>query len=179
MRGAGVRGVVLAGFPDFMEKKSSGLVDATMKIESQAAFFLARRRDERTKFGFEEDVLAFLRAQSDDACDRVFRECGDRCGAGTPAGRPLRSFAGFPFGHVGGDCTPNSFNGKENWRHCEFFVRDARTRATAAECSGRSEDRLLLNPGRPASLLRLPVPSRAGRQKAARTKARETQEGGD
>lgn len=42
---AGVRGMVLAGSPDFMEKKSAGLVDATMQVKSQAAFFLARGRD--------------------------------------------------------------------------------------------------------------------------------------
>ena len=42
---AGVRGMVLAGSPDFMEKESAGLVGATMKIKSQAAFFLAGGRD--------------------------------------------------------------------------------------------------------------------------------------
>ena len=45
MRGAGVRGVVLAGSPDFVEKERAGLVGATMKIEPQAALFLARWRD--------------------------------------------------------------------------------------------------------------------------------------
>ena len=44
---AGVRGVVLAGSPDFMEKESAGLVDATMKIKSQAALVLARWPDKR------------------------------------------------------------------------------------------------------------------------------------
>jgi hypothetical protein len=112
---AGVRGMVLAGSPDFVEKESASLVGASVKIESQTPLFLARWRDERAKFGFEEDVLAFLGAESDDQSDGVFREFGDRCAARTPAGRPLRSFAGFVFGHVGGDCTPNSFNGKENW----------------------------------------------------------------
>jgi hypothetical protein len=110
---AGVRGMVLAGSPDFMEKESAGLVDATMKVKSQAPLFLARWCDERAKFGFEEDVLAFLGAEGDDQGDRIFREFRYLCAARTPAGRPLRSFAGFPFGHVGGDCTPNSFNGKQ------------------------------------------------------------------
>jgi hypothetical protein len=45
MRGAGVSGMVLAGSPDFVEKESAGLVGASMKIESQAALFLARWRD--------------------------------------------------------------------------------------------------------------------------------------
>ena len=45
MRSAGVGGVVLAGSPDFMEKESAGLIGTTMEIESQAALFLARRRD--------------------------------------------------------------------------------------------------------------------------------------
>jgi hypothetical protein len=97
-----------------MEKESAGLVGATMKVKSQATLFLARWRNERTKFGFEEEVLAFLGTESDDQSDGVFREFCDRLAARTPAGRPLRSFAGFPFGHVGGDCTPNKGNGKEN-----------------------------------------------------------------
>ena len=62
MGGAGVRGMVLAGSPDFVEKEGTGLVDATMKVKLQAAFFLARWRDERAKLRFEEDVLPFLGA---------------------------------------------------------------------------------------------------------------------
>src|ERR1700720_524926 len=114
MRPAGVRGVVLAGFPDFVNEESAGLICAAVQIVLQATLFLARWGDERAKLGFEEDVLAFLGAESDDEGDGIFREFADRCAARTPAGRPPRSFAGFPFGHVGGDCTPNSFNGKEN-----------------------------------------------------------------
>ena len=66
MRRAGVGGMVLAGSPDFVKKEGAGLVGATMQVESQAPLFLARWSDERTKFGFEEDVLAFLGAESDD-----------------------------------------------------------------------------------------------------------------
>jgi len=113
MRGAGVCGVVFAGSPDFVEEKGTGLIHATVQIETQASGFLAGGHEEGAKLGFEEDMLAFLGAESDDQSDRVFREFADRCSASTPAGRPLRSFAGFAFGHIGGDCTPNSFNGKE------------------------------------------------------------------
>jgi len=116
MRGTGVGGVVLASSPDFVEKESVGLIGATMKIEPQAALFLTRGRDERAEFGFEEDVLAFLGAHRDDESDCVFREFRDWSAARTPASRPPRSFAGFPFGHVGGDCTPNGLNGKERWK---------------------------------------------------------------
>jgi hypothetical protein len=69
-----VGGMVLAGSPDFVEKEGAGLVGATMKVKLKAALFLARWRDERAKFGFEEDVLAFLGAKSDDQGDRIFRE---------------------------------------------------------------------------------------------------------
>jgi hypothetical protein len=86
MWGAGVRGMALARSPNFMEKESAGLVDATMKIKSQAAFFLARRRDERAKLGFEEDVLPFLGAEGDDQGNRVFREFTDGCAVRTPPG---------------------------------------------------------------------------------------------
>jgi len=127
MRRAGVRGVVFSGFPDFMEEERAGLIGAAMQIELQAAFFFARWRDERAKLGFEEDVLPFLGAESNDQGDGIFREFGVRCAARTPAGRPLRSFARFPFGHVGGDCTPNSFNGKENRKYREFRGGDSRT----------------------------------------------------
>jgi hypothetical protein len=66
MRGAGVRGVILASSPDFVEKESAGLVGARVKIKSQAALFLARERKERAEFGFEEHVLAFFRAERDN-----------------------------------------------------------------------------------------------------------------
>ena len=141
-------GMVLAGSPDFVEKEGAGLVGATMQIKSQAPLFLARWRDERAKFGFEEEVLAFLGAESNDLGDGVFWEFGDRCAARTPADRPLRSFAGFVFGHVGGDCTPNSFNGKENWDAPLVHLKVDTT-----------------NPRRPASLLR-----RAGRRRGLQRK---------
>jgi hypothetical protein len=62
MRGAGVRGVVLTGSPDFVEEESARLIGAGVKIKAQAALFLARRRDQRAEFGFEEHVLAFFGA---------------------------------------------------------------------------------------------------------------------
>lgn len=115
MRRAGVRGMVFAGSPDFMEKKSAGLVDTTMEVESQAALFLARRRNQGAEFRFEKHVLAFLGAERDDKSDRVFGElCDDRVPGAAPC-RPSGGFAVFLFRHVGRDCTPNSFNRKENW----------------------------------------------------------------
>jgi hypothetical protein len=114
MRSASVSGMVLASSPDFMEKESTGLVGATMKIEPQAALFLARGREESAEFGFEKDLLAFLGAKRDDEGDCIFRKFRDRGAAGSAPGGPPGGFAGFPFGHVGGDCTPNRSNGKEN-----------------------------------------------------------------
>jgi hypothetical protein len=110
---AGVRGVVLAGSPDFMEKESAWLVDATMEIEAQAARFLARWRDQRAEFGFEEHVLAFFGSKRDDQGNRVLGKFGDRCAARAAPGRPAGGLAGFLFRHVGGDCTPNGLDGKE------------------------------------------------------------------
>ena len=51
MRRAGVRGVVVAGFPDFVEEEGAGLIRAAVQIELQAAFFLTGRGNERAKFG--------------------------------------------------------------------------------------------------------------------------------
>jgi len=110
---ASVGGVVLAGSPDFVEKESAGLVGASVKIEAQAAHFIARRRDQRAEFGFAEHVLAFLGAQRDDQGDGVFREFRDRSAVRATPGRPPGGFAGLWFRHVGGDCTPNRSNGKE------------------------------------------------------------------
>lgn len=112
MGGAGVRGVVFAGSPDFVEKESARLVNATMEIESQAAFFLSRWRDQRAKFGFEEHVLAFLGTKRDDECDCMLWKLRSLGAAGAPTRQSLWSFAEFPFGHVGGDCTPNAANRK-------------------------------------------------------------------
>jgi hypothetical protein len=114
VRGAGVCRVVFARSPDFVEEKGTGVIHATVQIETQASGFLTGGHEKGTKLGFEEDVLAFLGAESDDQSDGVFGELRCRGAARTRAGRPLRSFAGFPFGHVGGDCTPNRVNGKGN-----------------------------------------------------------------
>jgi hypothetical protein len=113
MWGAGVGGVVLAGFPYFMEKESARLVGASMKIKAQAAFFLARRRDQRAEFGFEEHVLAFFGAQRDDQGDGVLGKFADCSAVRTAPGGPPGGLARFLFRHVGGDCTPNRSNGKE------------------------------------------------------------------
>src|SRR5258706_4555608 len=104
---AGVRGVVLAGFPDFVKEESARLVGAAVQIVLQAAFFLARGGNERAKLGFEEDVSPFLGAERDDQDDRIFREFRYRGAARPPAARPLAAFAGVPFGLVGAACTPN------------------------------------------------------------------------
>lgn len=112
VRGAGVGGVVFAGFPDFVKQEGAGLLDAAVQIESQAAVFLASGHEESAKFGFEEDVLAFLGVQDNDEGDGVFGEFGGGCGVRAPVTRALWRFAGFWFGHIGRDCTPNRFNGK-------------------------------------------------------------------
>ncbi|SRR5579883_721031 len=43
---AGVGGVVITGFPDFVEQERAGLIGAAMQVELQAALFLARGRDQ-------------------------------------------------------------------------------------------------------------------------------------
>ena len=104
---AGVGGVMVAGFPDFVEQECAGLVGTTMKVELQAALFLAGGRDEGAQFRFEEQVLAFLRAHDHDQGDRVLGEFRDRGAPGPAASRALCRSAGLGFGHDGGDFTPN------------------------------------------------------------------------
>ena len=83
---AGVSGVVFAGFPDFVEEESAGLLGATMEIEFEAAIFLAGRSEEGAEFGFEEEVLAFFGAHDYDESDGVFWEFDVGGTAGTAAG---------------------------------------------------------------------------------------------
>jgi hypothetical protein len=129
-----VRGVMLAGFPDFVKKECAGLVGAAMQIELQAAFFLARRGEERAEFGFEEQVLAFFGAHDDDQGYGVFGELYD-CSCTWPAasGTPGRA-AGFRLGHDGGDCIPIGAESKGIWGIAAYgFGR--KTRQTGAGIS--------------------------------------------
>jgi hypothetical protein len=92
---AGVGGVMVASFPNFVEEKIAGLLDAAMKIELEAAFFLAGRSEEGAEFGFEEEVLAFFGAHHDDEGHGVFWEFSGGSGAGTAAGGAFRGTARF------------------------------------------------------------------------------------
>jgi len=94
MRRAGMGGVVFAGFPDFVKKKCAGMLDAAMQVVLDAAFFLARGRDERAEFGFEQQMLAFFGPQNHDQGDRVFGQLGGSRASRT-AGGPLSGLAGF------------------------------------------------------------------------------------
>ena len=91
---AGVRRVVFAGFPDFVKKERAGMLDAAMQVVLDAAFFLARGRDERAEFGFEQEMLAFFGAHDHDQGDRVFGQLGGSRASQT-AGGPLGGLAGF------------------------------------------------------------------------------------
>ena len=124
---AGVGGVVVAGFPNFVEEKIAGLLCAAMKIELQAAFFLAGRSEEGAEFGFEEEMLTFFGAHHDDESDGVFREFGRGGGAGTAAGGAFRGTPRFGFGHNGGDFTAKAGESKEEMGRRE--VRDVLGRA--------------------------------------------------
>jgi hypothetical protein len=114
MWGTGVRGVVFAGSPDFVEEKGTGVIHATVQIETKASGFLTGGHEEGAKLGFEKDVLAFLGAESDDQSDGVFGELRDSGAVSAAPGGSPGGFGGFVFRHVGGDCTPNEGNGKEN-----------------------------------------------------------------
>jgi hypothetical protein len=99
-----VGNVMLATFPNFVEKEHGGLIGAAVQIVLQAAFFLARRSNQRAEFGFEQHVLAFLGAERDDKHNSAFGKLGD-LGTWGPAGRlPFRGAFLFRFGHIGGDC---------------------------------------------------------------------------
>jgi hypothetical protein len=117
---AGVGGVVIAGFPDFVEEEAAGLLGAAVKIELQAAVFLAGRSEEGAEFGFEEEMLAFFGAHDDDQGDGVFWEFDGGVGAWPATGRAPGRATRFCLGHDGGDCTPKAGESKEEmggwWR---------------------------------------------------------------
>ena len=115
--GAGMRGVMFAAFPDFMEQIRAGLVCAAMQIVLQAAFFLARGSDEGAKFGFKEQVLAFLGAENDDEGESAFGKFGDLGAAGIASGARPGGFLRFSFGHIGGDCTLTWLKSNGNCGH--------------------------------------------------------------
>ena len=114
VRRAGVRGVVLAGFPDFVEEEGTRLIYAAVQVVLQAALLLAGRGDQGAQFGFKEQVLAFLGLHNDNQSNRVFRELGDGGALRAATGAALRRLARFRLGHDGGDCTPNAGQSKGN-----------------------------------------------------------------
>lgn len=111
---AGVRGVMVAGFPDFVEEKSAGLFDAAMQIKTHATVFFARGSDEGAQLGFQKQVLSLFGAHDHHQGDRVLRKPDNGGVAGTPAGGAFYGSAGSRFGHDRGDCTPNAREGKRN-----------------------------------------------------------------
>jgi len=58
-----VSGVMIAGFPDFVQEIQAGLIGAAVEIVLKAAFFLARGMDESAELGFEQQVLTFARTE--------------------------------------------------------------------------------------------------------------------
>jgi hypothetical protein len=105
-----VGGVMIAGFPDFVQEIHAGLIGAAVEIVLKAAFFLARGMNESAEFGFEEQVLTFACAQRNDnsngALGKFFGFCAMRFATASGALR-------FSFGHDGGDCTANEGERKE------------------------------------------------------------------
>jgi hypothetical protein len=49
-----VGGVMIAGFPDFVQEICAGLISALVEIVLKAAFFLARGMDESPELSFEQ-----------------------------------------------------------------------------------------------------------------------------
>ena len=109
-----MRGVVIAGEPDFVEEELTQLVGGAVEVVLETAFFLARGPNEGTELGFEEKVLPFAGAHEDDEGDGVLGKLDSLEGGNFPVTRPAsgRGLA-LGLGHNGGDCTANKGNGKE------------------------------------------------------------------
>jgi len=76
MRGLGVKAMVFASGPDFVEQKGAGDFEGAVQVIGEAAFFAAGRGDEGAEFGFEEEFLAFLGAKDNDQGYGGFGELG-------------------------------------------------------------------------------------------------------
>lgn len=137
MRRTGVRGVVIAGLPDFVKEEGARLFGTAMKIELQAAIFLARWCNQRPKLGFKKQVLAFLGAHDDDQSDGVLGEFDHGGAARATAGRAFCGTPGFPLGHDGGDCTPNAGQSKGELGFREKNQADGRRDAVEGEDLGQ------------------------------------------
>ncbi len=70
---AGVFGVGFAAGPNFMQQQCSGSINGSVKIVGKAAFFFARRVDQRSKFRFQQRLLAFASTQYDDQRHGILR----------------------------------------------------------------------------------------------------------
>jgi hypothetical protein len=66
VRGFGVKAMMFASGPDFVEEEGARDVEGAVQVVGEAAFFAARVADEGAEFGFKEDFLARLGAQDDD-----------------------------------------------------------------------------------------------------------------
>lgn len=102
MRSAGVRGVVFAAGPDFMEQVGAGVLEAAVQVVLQAPLFFASGSDEGTKLSFEKQLLALLGAQYDDQRYGFFGEFDRFCATQTATRTPSGGLATFGLGHVGG-----------------------------------------------------------------------------
>ena len=78
VRGFGVKTMMFAGGPDFVQQESAGDVERPVQVVGEAAFFAACGADESAEFGFEENFLARLSAQDDD---QSYGVCGEFGGA--------------------------------------------------------------------------------------------------
>ena len=121
---AGVRGVVFAGFPDFVKEEGAGLIRAAVQVVLQAALFLTGGCYQRSKFGLKKQVLAFFGAHDHNQGDGVFGELDDGGSAGAAA---FCGFTGFRLSHYGGDCTPKEAESKGDFlsRRSHAFARPA------------------------------------------------------
>ncbi len=76
-------GVSLAARPHFVQQQRAGRLDGPVNIVRQAAFFSARRANQRPQFRLEQRLLPFARTQYDDERYCLFRKL--------PSGRSARS----------------------------------------------------------------------------------------
>jgi hypothetical protein len=116
-----------AAGPDFMEQEGARAFRGSMQVVGQAAVFFACGAYQGAQFGFQEQFLAFPRAQLDDESHGVFRELSALGFAGF-AGTSW-FFLCFALRHSGRDSTPTWAENPnlQKWRFSSESVRCCRS----------------------------------------------------
>jgi len=107
VEGLGMKAMMLAAGPYFMQQKGPRRRGAAVQIVPQAAIFAARRRNQRAQLGLEQTVLPIFGSQNHDECHSLFGQLARSRGVSFLTRGAGRNLLRLAFRHRGRDCTPS------------------------------------------------------------------------